>query len=1074
MGDRSDKVRGKARLASDLATVDLTGTERNAEPTPATAFDRPQDRFDVVGELGRGGMGRVDDAYDRTLGRAVAIKHMLAQSAVEFARFEREARITARLEHPGIVPIHEAGRSLDGTPYYVMRRVDGLPLNELVTDKPLAERLRLIPNVLAACDAAGFAHARGIVHRDIKPNNILIGPFGETLLIDWGLARELGEGEQGIAASSPSDQALTRAGTVAGTPGFMAPEQARGEQVDARADVFALGATLFYVLSGQLPWGSTSATELVNLAGANRAPDWKRVPREVPADLRAVLEKAMAGDLAQRYPDASALAADLRRFTLGNLVAAYEYGPIAKLVRYARKHRAAVGVGLISFVVVAIIGVISVRRIVAERDDAREARTLAEARQRDATAMADGLLVQHARELADTDPAAAIATLRRLRPDSTRWREAWAAAAMAWLRGVPVGFTGSPEPAMMAISPDNRHAFVATLHTGEVWIHDLVARTRRKLGGDLGRIGNMFWLDARYIACHVSEASSLGFIDTTTGALTTKPLALRNILPAGGGRIWVELEDGRVLEFTDPTALPKTVMTGVDRLFASPDLRSAVVVRGARVELWTEGGVYALPVRARLWTAATRDDLVTTADDHEIRAWKLVGGKLVEQGRWPREQLVHIFIVGGQPVAATGHGLRAYTPVGPTDLERESTSFVWTGLRGFAATMHDGRIVIRDRDGRFELGKRPVALRRLDLSNDGRWLAGLAKTGELLVWDLAQIRPRRLPISPLEQPMMIENDSLWIGDLRDGVRKLDLVTGESRRLTDDVPMVVWSVIGHKGRFVANGYWEAGQLSVYDGIRDKAFTLHGVAIAADDQEGLVIARHDGSLVRWRPGETTTHPYAKLPAPPDVLALSGRYAVARVAPHDVVRIDAQTQRVTRAEMKVPIEAVTIDPAGGAWLVGGGKAYQWPLGGVPVEVALPGPVDDILQSESGVLVHCSTAVMIVRGDERRVVPVNSTRISHISGDAVVVFETPHSEVGLLDLETGSTVLFPLKKPTMSTVAADDSRVVYRVNVVGDQHQLLLWTLRVPRDPILLRAWLATITNAKQLPNSDAVAYP
>src|SRR5262249_27625667 len=157
------------------------------------------------------------------------------------------------------------GRSSDGTPYYVMRRVDGKPLAQLVVDKPLAERLKLVPNLLAACDATGYAHARGIVHRDIKPSNILVGPFGETLLIDWGLARVLDEADQATTATSPSDQNLTRAGTVAGTPGFMAPEQARGEAVDMRADVFALGATLFFVLSGQLPWGSTSATELVDI-----------------------------------------------------------------------------------------------------------------------------------------------------------------------------------------------------------------------------------------------------------------------------------------------------------------------------------------------------------------------------------------------------------------------------------------------------------------------------------------------------------------------------------------------------------------------------------------------------------------------------------------------------------------------------------------------------------------------------------------------------------------------------------------------------------------------------------------
>ncbi|HSD90130.1 MAG TPA: serine/threonine-protein kinase, partial [Kofleriaceae bacterium] len=228
MGD-PDEPTVKDRPASGAPTVDIVrgGAKITESSTSASAFDPPGERFEPRGELGRGGMGRVDEAFDRALGREVAIKHMLSHSDVDLARFEREARITARLEHPGIVPIHDAGRSADGTPYYVMRRVDGQPLSELVDGKPLADRLRLVPNILAACDATGFAHARGIVHRDIKPTNILIGPFGETLLIDWGLAREVESREAAAPSQPPSDPSLTRAGTVAGTPGFMSPEQAR-------------------------------------------------------------------------------------------------------------------------------------------------------------------------------------------------------------------------------------------------------------------------------------------------------------------------------------------------------------------------------------------------------------------------------------------------------------------------------------------------------------------------------------------------------------------------------------------------------------------------------------------------------------------------------------------------------------------------------------------------------------------------------------------------------------------------------------------------------------------------------
>ena len=174
-------------------------------------------QFRVDALLGHGGMGAVYSGTQLSVNRPVAIKEMLSASSLDLARFEREARITAKLEHPGIVPIHDAGRTADGTPFYVMRRIDGRPLDQLIEDK-LEARLALIPNVLAACDAVAFAHARGVLHRDIKPTNILVGPFGETLVIDWGIARELASPEASAAIAPSSDAKLTRAGTVAGTP----------------------------------------------------------------------------------------------------------------------------------------------------------------------------------------------------------------------------------------------------------------------------------------------------------------------------------------------------------------------------------------------------------------------------------------------------------------------------------------------------------------------------------------------------------------------------------------------------------------------------------------------------------------------------------------------------------------------------------------------------------------------------------------------------------------------------------------------------------------------------------------
>jgi serine/threonine protein kinase len=153
----------------------------------------PSRRYRLGAELGRGGMGRVVEAFDTQLGRTVALKEVLPKGKGVEKRFAREVQITARLEHPAIVPLYDSGTTADGRPFYVMRRVTGRPLDEIIKRAPnLAERLVLLPNVLAAIDAVAHAHRRGVIHRDLKPANILVGELGETVVIDWGLAKVVG------------------------------------------------------------------------------------------------------------------------------------------------------------------------------------------------------------------------------------------------------------------------------------------------------------------------------------------------------------------------------------------------------------------------------------------------------------------------------------------------------------------------------------------------------------------------------------------------------------------------------------------------------------------------------------------------------------------------------------------------------------------------------------------------------------------------------------------------------------------------------------------------------------------
>lgn len=253
-------------------------------------------RYEITGRLGRGGMSAVFAATDRALHRQVAVKVIdRADEGGEVARrLMNEAQILARLEHPGIVPVHDAGTLADGRLFYAMKLVRGERLHEAIAQRTgLADRLALVSRV---CDAVSFAHAHGIIHRDLKPENVMVGPFGEVLVMDWGVAGEIGD--------------RTVEGLVAGTPGFMAPEQEAGLAADARVDVFGLGALLKAVA---LP--------------------------PVPLALRAIADKATAADPAARYLTVHAFSRDLTRFRNSEPVDAYRETLVERTVRVTRRHR---------------------------------------------------------------------------------------------------------------------------------------------------------------------------------------------------------------------------------------------------------------------------------------------------------------------------------------------------------------------------------------------------------------------------------------------------------------------------------------------------------------------------------------------------------------------------------------------------------------------------------------------------------------------------------------------------------------------------------------------------------------
>jgi serine/threonine protein kinase len=359
-------------------------------------------------EIARGGMGKIVAAEDQRLGRPVALKQLLEPAGDALGRFQREALITARLQHPGIVPVYEAGRFPNGEPFFAMKLVSGRPLDKVIADAHTFEdRLALLPRIAAATDAIAYAHSHRIVHRDLKPGNVLVGDFGEVVVIDWGLAKDLDAGdspESGNrlpqtavkkpkpASVTSGSSTLTVAGSVMGTPAYMPPEQARGEQVDERADVFALGAMLYHALAGVPPYNARTATDVIAAAALGKVVPLREREPGVPADLVAIVERAMAPEAPDRYRNAGELADELRRFLTGQLVSAHEYTTLQRIGRFVKKHRAAVTISVIAVALIASGSTIAIRRIVEERDVARTQRALADARRAAAEGLIDRML----------------------------------------------------------------------------------------------------------------------------------------------------------------------------------------------------------------------------------------------------------------------------------------------------------------------------------------------------------------------------------------------------------------------------------------------------------------------------------------------------------------------------------------------------------------------------------------------------------------------------------------------------------------------------------------------------------
>jgi WD40 repeat protein/serine/threonine protein kinase len=339
------------------------------EPETTVVYRPPRSsgsRFVVLRPHARGGLGEVFVALDEELNREVALKAIREHNArdpVSRARFVQEAEITGRLEHPGIVPVYGYGEHADGRPYYAMRFIRGESLKQAIGRFHDAKQPRdgshglalrkLLGAFVAVCQAIHYAHSRGVLHRDLKPDNIMLGKFGETLVVDWGLAKPLEQvqteadeagrslGEAPLRPHSGSGSVETQAGEALGTPAYMSPEQAAGRQdlMGPASDVYGLGATLYCLLTGRAPFAAGDVAEVLEHVRKGDYPPPRAIDARISAPLEAICLKAMALAPRDRYASAQDLAEDLEHWLADEPVKAYPEPRRARLARWARRHK---------------------------------------------------------------------------------------------------------------------------------------------------------------------------------------------------------------------------------------------------------------------------------------------------------------------------------------------------------------------------------------------------------------------------------------------------------------------------------------------------------------------------------------------------------------------------------------------------------------------------------------------------------------------------------------------------------------------------------------------------------------
>jgi len=413
------------------------------------------ERYVFEDEVARGGMGVIYRVFDKDARRRLALKVMLDDSVAQgpddasLGRFLEEAQVTSQLDHPGIVPVHEIGVDGEGRTYFTMKLVKGEDLRAIFArvadpDDEDWTQTRALNVLLRVCEALAYAHDRGVIHRDLKPGNVMVGKYGEAYVMDWGLAKVAGQEDhprpqlrldessllttdRKDAAETPDSPILTLDGAVIGTPAYMPPEQACGrvEEIGPQADVYAMGATLYHLLSGRMPYcppgERLSARTILGLVVHGPPPSVAKLAPRAPAEVVAICEKAMSREITDRYPDMTALAADLRAFVEQRVVAAYETGAWAELRKWVLRNKGLAATGAAALVaVLALSGWALLERAAARKSERIATASAVEARAQSDRAEIAEALAETQRDQARKSERIATASAVEARAQSDR------------------------------------------------------------------------------------------------------------------------------------------------------------------------------------------------------------------------------------------------------------------------------------------------------------------------------------------------------------------------------------------------------------------------------------------------------------------------------------------------------------------------------------------------------------------------------------------------------------------------------------------------------------------------------